>query len=335
MQSAYPPSPQSLATQASYSTVVAQQASYVPANTAETSAAPPPPYKDEQVPALTTTPRFNWTKDEGIVSNDQLLNTNGDALYRFILDHMDLPKVRLHCYGSHVESTITARAGKAAIKETTIIDFNFMIDLSLSMNCASGELYTFGNNILAFRGKMDKEVGEAGGPQSIRDWTRSYAESAKTGKKFKFYKAVAGLDMPNIRDAVDQIINSTGHTGHRNVYFTVTNSSIKIHPDSTLMMLLTNPFLKFLLWLVLAYPFIWMYRRYGKEGGKWDVCRASYACNRDPRDPPNVVGGVPLGGGDWVKIWERTIRLGVGNNIRTSQPIYRPTANDSGVIVFD
>jgi len=78
-----------------------------------------------------------------------------------------------------------------------------------------------------------------------------------------------------------------------------------------------------------------MYRRYGKEGGKWDVCRASYACNRDPRDPPNVVGGVPLGGGDWVKIWERTIRLGVGNNIRTSQPIYRPTANDSGVIVFD
>jgi len=78
-----------------------------------------------------------------------------------------------------------------------------------------------------------------------------------------------------------------------------------------------------------------MYRRYGKEGGKWDLCRASYVCNRDPRDPPNVVGGVPLGDGDWVKIWERTIRLGVGNRIRTCQSIYRPTANDSGVIVFD
>jgi hypothetical protein len=77
MQSAYPPSPQSPVTQSSYSTVVMQQASYVPANTAETSPPPPPPYKDEQVPALTTTPRFNWTKDEGIVSNDQLLNTNG------------------------------------------------------------------------------------------------------------------------------------------------------------------------------------------------------------------------------------------------------------------
>ena len=118
----------------------------------------------------------------------KLSETIGDALYRFILDHMDRPKVRLHCFGSHVESRITARAGKVKTKKTTIIDFNFVIDLSLSMNRTSGELYTFGNNTLAFRGKMDKEVGEAGGPQSVRDWTRSYAESPKTGKKFKFYK---------------------------------------------------------------------------------------------------------------------------------------------------
>jgi hypothetical protein len=78
MQSAYPPSPQSPATQTSYSTVVAQQASYVPANTAAMSAPPPPAYKDEQVPALTTQPRFDWTDTEGIVTNDPLLNTNGE-----------------------------------------------------------------------------------------------------------------------------------------------------------------------------------------------------------------------------------------------------------------
>ena len=77
MQSAYPPSPQSPAMQASYSTVVMQQASYVPANNTEMTAPPPPPYKDEQVPALTTQPRFDWTGTEGIVSKDPLLNTNG------------------------------------------------------------------------------------------------------------------------------------------------------------------------------------------------------------------------------------------------------------------
>jgi hypothetical protein len=112
----------------------------------------------------------------------------GDTLYRFILDHMNLPKVQLHCYGSHVESKITAHKGKAETTETTIVDFNFIIDLLLSMNEASGELYTVGNNALAFRGNMDKEVGEAGGPQTVRDWTRSYAESPKTGKKFTFQK---------------------------------------------------------------------------------------------------------------------------------------------------
>jgi hypothetical protein len=101
-----------------------------------------------------------------------------------------------------------------------------------------------------------------------------------------------------------------------------------------MMMMLTDGLIKFLLWVVLAYPFIWMYRRFGKQGGKWDVCRASFTCSRDPRDPPNMTG-VPLGDGDWVKLWEKTIRLGVGNQIQTTQPIYRPAANDSNAIVFD
>jgi hypothetical protein len=101
------------------------------------------------------------------------------------------------------------------------------------------------------------------------------------------------------------------------------------------MTMLTNGFLVFLLWLVCAFPFIWCYRRFGGEGGKWDVCRAAYACERDPRDAPGVITGQPLGDGDLVKIWERTIRLGVGNRIRDRRAIYRPTANDSGVIVFD
>ena len=144
------------------------------------------------------------------------------------------------------------------------------------------------------------------------------------------------FNAPNSRlSAVGQIINSTGHTGSYKVQFKISNNSIKIHPDTTLMMLLTNPFLKFLLWIILVYPFIWLYRRFGSQGGKWDVCRAMFVCKRDPRDPPGV-DGVPLhGDGEWVKIWERTIRLGVGNRIQTRRPIYRPTANDSGVIVYD
>ena len=139
----------------------------------------------------------------------------GDALYRFILDHMNLPKVRLHCYGSHVETKVTAHKGKVETTETTIVDFNFMIDLSLSMNQASGELYTLENNTLAFRGSMDKEVGNVGGPQTVRDWTRSYAESPKTGKKFKFEKVrwsfLLRLFMPYIKNSYSSDRYRAGH----------------------------------------------------------------------------------------------------------------------------
>ena len=101
------------------------------------------------------------------------------------------------------------------------------------------------------------------------------------------------------------------------------------------MTMLKNECVTCLLWLILVWPIIWLIRRYGEQGGKWDVCRASYVCNRDPRDRPGTGDGVPLGDGDWVKIWERTLRLAVGNRIQSTSPIYRPTANDSGVILFD
>jgi hypothetical protein len=133
---------------------------------------------------------------------------------------------------------------------------------------------------------------------------------------------------------VNQIINSTGHSTYRKVYFTVTRSTIQVRADSALMTMLKDSFISCLLWLVLVFPIVWLIRRFGKNGGKWDVCRAEYVCDRDPRDPDDAEG-VPLGEGDWVKIWERTLRLAVGNRIKTSSPIYRPTANDSGVILFD
>jgi len=203
------------------------------------------------------------------------------------------------------------------------------------MKLGPAELYTCGEDVKAYRGWMDKERGGTRlRDRTVRDWARSYAASPKTGKEFRFNKVISGIDMPTICHAVDQIICSTGYSSFRKVYFTVGNNSIKVRADSTLMMILTGGFVNYKLWNNLVYPFAWIYRRCGHQGGKWDVCRASFSCNRDPRDSPNVIG-VPLGDGDWVKIWERTIRLGVRNRIQMPQPIYRPTMNDSDVIIFD
>jgi len=284
---------------------------------------------------------------------------------------MDPPSVQLHCFGSHVVTELVAHR-TADTKKTTVVDFDFVIDLALSMK--PGELFTRGDDEKAYRGGMVKKVGVNGSPvKTVRDWARNYAASSKTGKEFRFQKVrwsniamryklstlqvISGIDMPKIRDgsssklstqillrfipsfsspsiAVERIISSTGHSSFRKVYFTVGNTSIKVQPDSTLTMVLTDGLIKYIPWIDLVYPFVWMYRRFGKQGGKWDVCRASFTCNRDPRDPHKVIG-VPLVDGDWVKIWERTIRLGIRNRIQTTQPIYRPIANDSEVIVFD
>ena len=134
--------------------------------------------------------------------------------------------------------------------------------------------------------------------------------------------------------AVSQIISSAGHTTHRNVYFEDSHSLVRVRADSALMLMLGNGFIHYLLLCICIAPFIWLYRRFSNQGGKWDVCRASYACHRDPRDPQGVMG-VPLGEGDWIKIWERTIRLAVGNRIQSTKAIWRPTPNDSGVVTFD
>ncbi|KIM80107.1 hypothetical protein PILCRDRAFT_9686 [Piloderma croceum F 1598] len=311
-----------------------QQASYLMPQSEVVPKSSPSPYMDEQVPALTTQPKFNWKDNACIVSRDPLLNNDGDALYRFILDHMDPPSVQLHCFGSHVVTELVAHGSSAKMKKTTVVDFNFVVDLALSMKPGSGELYTCGDDVVTYRGGMVKKIGVKGSPvKTVRDWVRNYTGSPKTGKEFRFNKVISEIDMPKIRDAVNQIISSTGYSSVQNVYFTVGNSSIKVQADSSLTRMPADG-LKYLRWIDLVYPFVWMYRRFGKQGGKWDVCRASFTCNRDPRDPHKVIG-VPLGDGDWVKIWERTIRLGIRNRIQTTQPIYRPTADDSEVIVFD
>ena len=55
----------------------AQQESYLTPQPVIASQSPSSPYMDEQVPALTTQPRFEWRDNACIVTHDPLLNNNG------------------------------------------------------------------------------------------------------------------------------------------------------------------------------------------------------------------------------------------------------------------
>lgn len=47
--------------------------------------------------------RFVWLTWRFQYSHDSHLNEDGEALYRFLLDHLQPPKFQLHCRGTHKE----------------------------------------------------------------------------------------------------------------------------------------------------------------------------------------------------------------------------------------
>jgi hypothetical protein len=71
----YPSSPLNPAT--NFMTTM-QQASYLTPQSEDASKSSPSPCMDEQVPALTTQPQFDWKDNACIVSHDPLLNNNGE-----------------------------------------------------------------------------------------------------------------------------------------------------------------------------------------------------------------------------------------------------------------
>ena len=121
------------------------------------------------------------------------------------------------------------------------------------------------------------------------------------------------------------------------MFFEITGRRIKIRAPSQLFQLMSHKTIKILLWIFLIYPLIWLFRYFSEEGGKWEVCGASYPLIRDPRDPPGAPFGTssPMRDGDWVRIWERTIRLGIMNRLQSNRPIRRPVADDSSIINFE
>ena len=131
--------------------------------------------------------------------------------------------------------------------------------------------------------------------------------------------------------AARHVIASTDYRGNVKVVFRITGGKIKIRAPSQMFQMMSNPIVKIILCVFLIYPFLWLYRHYSAAGGKWDLCGAAYPLIMDPR---NVPGRGPMREGDWIKIWDRTIRLGVMSRIQSDRFIRRPVTGKSTVIIF-
>ena len=120
----------------------------------------------------------------------------------------------------------------------------------------------------------------------------------------------------------------------------MSHDKIHIRPDNNFSRMLSNMCMKFLLWILLIYPFIWLYKRFNhRGGGRWEVCGGAYALKTWQIQPPGTQmpmyandgrwqqtpeGVVHLIGereGEWFQRWEGTIRDAVRRRVRTMVPL--------------
>lgn len=138
---------------------------------------PPPEF------ALYEAEHFEVGYDD-VVSHDPHLNTDGEALYRFLLSQAEIcPFHRLHCRGTHSETRqrwITERDSQGRTRSRqesyseNVVDFDFCIDISPQSspdNRASVPVHwSVADDEPAYRGKMVREYEAS---QSSDGWTQT------------------------------------------------------------------------------------------------------------------------------------------------------------------
>ncbi|OAX44267.1 hypothetical protein K503DRAFT_789010 [Rhizopogon vinicolor AM-OR11-026] len=196
---------------------------------------------------------------------------------------------------------------------------------------------------------------------TLRQWADDYCASRKYLKEFNYRKVAYGWNFESIRLAAISVINATHYRGDLSVEFETSEGVVSIRSHNRLSRALSNRWIKFLLFLTLIYPFIWLLRRFHpRGGGRWDVCGGAYALKRveqvapaqqftrdighteSPfRDAVEVLDTTaqsssladPSGGrtrvvglreGEWFRRWEGTIRRAVLNRLQDEQPLTMP-----------
>ncbi|CAK5280213.1 unnamed protein product [Mycena citricolor] len=371
------------------------------------TAPPPPPFQDtpplidfsestqpfvifpggeEPPPAFTPYEAECFDTGSGdIVSHDAHLNSDGEALYRFLLSQaVTPPTFRLHCRGSHTETRYRhvserdsdgrTRTRRESYTET-IVDFDFLIDAS---RLSGPTHWTVDDTEPVYRGGVVREIdgvdrkhkatraevkqfkkwreerSAQGLPpwvtsgyivdsgdmpvlkssRTLRQWADEYCASPKLLKEFTYEKVVYGWNIRQLEHAVRATILATPYHGDLIVEFCTGASKVYVRPDNRLSRMLSNKWIKVLLWITFIYPFIWLFKRFHKQGGgSWSVCGGAYALKDESLPPyiPSPDGAVgalpqPSGGrlreGEWFRKWQPTIVRAVATHYESFEPLY-------------
>ncbi|KAK0465054.1 uncharacterized protein EV420DRAFT_1637223 [Desarmillaria tabescens] len=167
-----------------------------PSSVPNTSSTPPPPPFhdvaesthllidfDNELPQDDPPPEFAPyhaeyfdTGNGNIVSHDPHLNSDGEALYRFLLSQASTPpSLSLHCRGTHSETrqrhvTHTGHGGRVETRfesyTETVVDFDFYISLD-QLILPEPTHWSVADSDPAYRGRMFREI-DLSGPRKAR-----------------------------------------------------------------------------------------------------------------------------------------------------------------------
>jgi hypothetical protein len=200
--------------------------------------------------------------------------------------------------------------------------------------------------------------------KSLREWADEYCASPKYLKEFVYEKVhdlfkylssgiltplpqfVYGWNLEKLESAIRSSIHGGClYQGHLTVEFQRGASKIYIRPDNKLSRTLSNKWLKFLFWILLIYPFIWLYKRFhSKGGGRWEVGGGAFAFRRlETAAEPNLLSEnaanptlyqtqdgeliqiVGIKEGEWLQKWQATIVQGVNSRFQSPVPLQNTT----------
>lgn len=147
-----------------------------------------------------------------------------------------------------------------------------------------------------------------------------------------------------MKAAIRTTIASTSYAGNVTISFEYASNKICVRPDNRLSRTLSSPWLKFLMFITLIYPIIWLYKRFhSRGGGRWEVCGGAYALKQSvPLDeeqnpdskPTQYAGNSSSGGpitkviglkeGQWLRQWEGSIRRAVTSRLQGPLTVLDP-----------
>ncbi|RPB00519.1 hypothetical protein L873DRAFT_1804929 [Choiromyces venosus 120613-1] len=215
------------------------------------------------------------------VSHDEHLNTDGEALHRWLLEQSWKPPcVQVRIIGTHNE---TKRTGNKT-ERSSVTDFDLTCNfthLLLEQNSIGvPTLATVPPDQKAHRGhgrfkSVAKDLEEGG---TVRDWADQYCEDQSSLKEFVMKKVVIGHDQAYLKQQIERCIRSTNYLGNISIRFPIYDTRVEVHPANRISKLRKTEWFRWIFYItflwIFAWPYLWfMTKRYHVATMTWRMSR--------------------------------------------------------------